>query len=242
MINSPRQPRVNSRLARHEQKKAMRQTIIYLGASVILIVAFIFVIMPGFLRLVASMGGSSLSDQNDDTIPPQIPFIAAPPQATSSAEIVISGYGEPESEVVFVLNGSEADRKTIDTEGNFEIELPLTEGENTIAAYSIDANKNESDVGRTYTVLMDNQAPEIEVSEPKPDQTIELRANQQLTVKGKTEPNARVMVNGRLAFADAEGNFSSTYQLSEGENKITIEAEDAAGNKGQTELMVTFRL
>lgn len=242
MFNSPRQPRVNSRLAKHEQKKAMRQTMIYLGSSVILIFVFIFVIMPGFLRFVASMGGAALTDLNNDTIPPQIPFIAAPPQATSSSNIAISGYGEPDSEVIFVLNGSETGRKTIDTEGNFDIELSLNEGENTITAYSIDANKNESDVGRTYTVIMDDTPPLIEVTEPKPDQSFELRANQQLSIKGKTEANARVMVNGRLAYADGEGNFSSSYQMSEGDNKITIEAEDAAGNKSKTELTVKFRL
>jgi uncharacterized protein YfaP (DUF2135 family) len=242
MINSSRPQHVSSRLARHEQKKAMRQTIIYLGTAVILILAFIFVIMPGFLRFAASISGESDGFEVSDSIPPQVPFIAAPPQATSSASITITGYGEPESEIVYVVNGSELERGKIESDGTFTQDIELIEGENTITAFSIDASKNESDVGRVYSVVMDDTDPVIEISEPQPDQSFELRANQVITIKGKTEPNARVMINGRLAFANAEGEFSSTYQLQEGDNKLTIEAEDAAGNKSQTELTVKFRL
>jgi bacillopeptidase F len=212
-----------------------------MGTAIFLIVAFIFVIMPGFLRFVANVGGAT-ENQDMDDFPPQVPFIAAPPSATSSATIKVSGYGEPESEVVFVLNGSEHTREKIETEGTFEADISLVDGENTLTAYAIDASGNESLTGRSYSVAFDDEVPTIEISEPQPDQSFELRANQTLTIKGKTEANARVMVNGRLAFADAEGNFSATYQMQEGDNLIKIEAEDAAGNKGSTELTVKFRL
>src|SRR5687768_8058581 len=97
---------IPSRLARKEQKTAVRQTIIYLSAAVILVLAFIFLIVPGFLRFVAGISNAPTQDSHDK-LPPQIPVIAAPVPATSSATLDISGYGEAESEVVFILNGSE---------------------------------------------------------------------------------------------------------------------------------------
>jgi uncharacterized protein YfaP (DUF2135 family) len=241
MDYSSRSGNLSSRLAKREQKKAVRQTVMYLVTAAFLIVAFIFIIVPGFLRFVASLSGTTGGDPSD-TFPPQVPVIAAPYEATSSATIEINGYGEADSQVVFVLNGNELEKKTIGSDGNFTASVPLTEGENQLAAYSIDANNNESGTGKTYTIVYDPQPPKLEISEPLPDQEYELRKNQTITIKGTTEANARVRVNGRLVFANSEGAFTTTYQLSEGDNKLTIEAEDKAGNKTQQELNVKFRL
>ncbi len=230
-----------SRLAKREQKKAVRQTIIYLITAAVLVLAFIFVIVPGFLRFVASLSGNPTQDSSD-TFPPQVPVIAAPYEATSSASVDISGYGEADSQVVFVLNGSELEKQQIGSDGNFKASIPLTEGENLLTAYAVDANNNESSTGRTYTIIYDPEPPKLEITEPQPDQQYELRKNQTITIKGTTEANARVRVNGRLVFASSEGAFSTTYQLGEGDNKLTIEAEDKAGNITSKELNVKFKL
>ncbi len=229
-----------SRLARKEQKKAVKQTITYLTAAVILVAAFIFIIVPGFLRFVAGISNTATQDSSD-TLPPQVPVIAAPVAATSSATLGISGYGEAQSEVVLVVNGSEFERKTLGDDGTFTASISLTEGENTLTAYAIDQNKNESSTGKTFSVIYDSEPPKLEISEPQPDQHIELRKNQVVTIKGMTDPNNRVTVNGRLVFANSEGAFTSTYQLTEGENKLLVEAEDKAGNKTSKEIIVTFK-
>jgi uncharacterized protein YfaP (DUF2135 family) len=241
MDYSSRTGNLSSRLAKREQKKAVRQTVMYLITAVFLIVAFVFIVVPGFLRFVASLSGSTITDSGD-TFPPQVPVIAAPFEATSSASIDINGYGEADSQVVLVLNGNELEKKTIGSDGTFTASVPLSDGENSLTAYSVDANNNESSTGKTYVIIYDNEAPKLEISEPQPNQQIELRKNQTLTIKGTTEANARVRVNGRLVFANSEGAFTTTYQLSEGENKLTIEAEDKASNKTLQEITVTFKL
>ncbi|HET9837127.1 MAG TPA: hypothetical protein VFR84_02755 [Candidatus Angelobacter sp.] len=51
-----------------------------------------------------------------------------------------------------------------------------------------------------------------------------------IEVKGKTEPNARVMVNGQDAVVNGDGTFHHfTNPLPTGENLITVTAQDAKG-------------
>lgn len=235
---------MNSRLARQEQRKILRQTILFGGLAVILFLAFLFIILPQSVRLVSNLAGNTGGNPFDitDTIPPQTPVLDAPPLATPSAQLAISGLGEPETEIVLVVNAAEQSRTTAADDGRFSFNVALQEGENTINLYAMDTAGNESPSSQTYYIIRDSQPPKLTIEEPQDGQTVELRRNQVITIKGETDPNARVMVNGRLAFARNDGTFSTTYQLNEGENTLVIEAEDEAGNKSTVELKVTFRL
>lgn len=61
----------------------------------------------------------------------------------------------------------------------------------------------------------------------------------QVVVKGKTAPNADVFVNDQAGQADANGNFSISVTLDEGQNQIAVSANDADGNATQQNLSVT---
>jgi len=61
-----------------------------------------------------------------------------------------------------------------------------------------------------------------------------------VTVKGKTAPKAEVSVNDKDLKADAQGNFSSTVTLDEGDNYIDIVANDTNGNFAEQEIVVTY--
>lgn len=233
---------VNSRLARREQQKLVRQTVILIIAATLLLVGFVFVILPQSVRLVGYLTGANVISDPSDTLPPQVPVLAAPPPATPSAQLAISGYGEAKSEVVLIVNASEQNRKTLGDDGQFTFDVNLTEGENIISVYAIDANKNESEPSRSVVVVMDSQPPKLEINEPKDGQQIELRKNQQLAVKGMTDPKVRVYVNDRLAFTQEDGAFSTTFQLVVGENILKVKAQDQAGNITEKELKVQFKL
>lgn len=233
---------VTSRLAKREQKQLLVQTVALFVGAVVLLLAFIFVILPGVARVWSQITGTGLSGlDSEDTFAPQVPILAAPVSATNSAELKLSGYGEADSQLKVVINGEAKTEDKIKTDGTFEVSIALTTGENVITAYAIDAAGNESEASRSYTVVFDNEAPKLEISEPQNGQSIELRKNQQLTIKGTTEPHARVSVNGRTVLANSEGAFSTTYLLQEGENKFQLKAEDQAGNSTEQELIVNYR-
>lgn len=61
-----------------------------------------------------------------------------------------------------------------------------------------------------------------------------------VTVKGKTSPNADVFVNDQAGKADANGNFSISIGLDEGSNLISVAVNDAEGNATTQELTVTI--
>ncbi|MCX6704327.1 MAG: hypothetical protein NTZ07_02675 [Candidatus Woesebacteria bacterium] len=57
-------------------------------------------------------------------------------------------------------------------------------------------------------------------------------------VKGKTASGAEVFVNDQEGSADANGNFSISIGLDEGENKIVVSVNDGEGNVAEQELNV----
>jgi hypothetical protein len=233
---------VTSRLAQKEQKRLMKQTLIISGAAILVLLAFVFIILPQVIRLAANMLDGTSIGEPSDTVPPQAPIISAPVSATYSATLVVHGVGEPEAQAVVVVNSQEVGRTPIDTAGDFSLDVPLSEGENTLAFYSIDKAENESVKTQNYVVTLDTEAPSIAVEQPLAGQTIELRKNQTTEIKGSTEPHAQVFINDRLVYANAAGAFSLKYQLVEGENKLNIRAVDKAGNESNTELTVAFRI
>ncbi|NCN87464.1 MAG: hypothetical protein GW941_01060 [Candidatus Pacebacteria bacterium] len=231
---------ISSRLAKKEHRKLAQQTAIIIFVILALILGFLFLILPNIVRVAFNVLDGDVITNSSDDIPPQVPILDAPVEATYSGTIKLTGYGEAKSEVILVLNGDEADKKIITDEGTFELDAELTEGENSITTYSVDEAKNESLTSKKYSITLDKELPTIQIEEPENESTITLRKNQITTIKGLTEPNARVFISGRLSVANSEGNFTGTYSLQEGENKILIKAIDKAGNESESELTVNF--
>ncbi len=61
-----------------------------------------------------------------------------------------------------------------------------------------------------------------------------------ITVKGTTVPNAEVYVNDVELRADTKGEFSTPITLYDGENTISVAANDTNGNASEEELTVTY--
>jgi len=233
--------KISSRRAKTESKKMFRQTLLMLFFSIVLIIVFIFIILPLFLKLISKQ--SSSDNTNQETLVIQTPIISTPVNATNSAQLTISGFGQKDTTIYLLLNGSENQKKTVEDEaGKFEIPVELTAGENRIKLYAENQDKKQSNLSSEYLVIYDNDPPKIELESPTEGQKIELRKNQLLTVKGTSEPDAKIDLNGRIIRVGKEGLFSATYQLSEGENKLIFIATDLAGNATTLERIVSFKL
>lgn len=64
--------------------------------------------------------------------------------------------------------------------------------------------------------------------------------NQNISVSGKTTPNAEVAINDVDTKADINGNFSVNLMLDEGENIISVIGNDENGNYKEKEITVTY--
>lgn len=238
--NSYRSKRGNSRLLKKQEKEMRKQTVFFIFLAIALLLFFIFIIVPNIIKLFFNFfDDEQISIEND--LPPQAPILfEAPPEATFSAQLQLEGYADPQSRVIFVLNGNQVEEALVNEEGQFNQLLELNKGDNQLAIYSVNTSGTESLQTKTYQVIFDDEAPLINIIEPAPDSVIELKRNRITTIIGETEALAKVYINERLVLAGEDGKFSSTYYLDEGDNNLKFLVTDQAGNQSELEIKVKF--
>lgn len=96
-------------------------------------------------------------------------------------------------------------------------------------------DKNNITVKNVPAVIASEIA--LEITSPQVSSTINTSS---VLVQGKTSPLADVFVNDIETKADNSGNFSVNLNLDEGENDITIMANDSEGNFAEKELSVSY--
>lgn len=232
-----------SRLVKKEKTKAEKQALYYILLGIAILLLFIFLIVPNLIRLFFAVIDRESPFEEKDTIPPQVPVLSSTPvEATFSASLNLQGFAEANSKVIFVLDSVQDSEVQADAEGRFSHELALKDGSNELLVFGVDEAGNESLKTRSYMIVKDSEAPVLEIEEPKDGSVIELKKNRTVTIKGKTEPEAKLMVNDRLVLADKEGVFSTNYYLAEGKNELKFIVTDKAGNRTERQIEVEFRL
>lgn len=83
----------------------------------------------------------------------------------------------------------------------------------------------------------DSQAIFLEVAQPINNSMV---ANTIASLTGRTIPNASVFVNDQELKADANGNFSTSVTLDEGQNDIYVVAADDLGNSVEKDIIVNI--
>ncbi|MEM4293534.1 MAG: Ig-like domain-containing protein, partial [Thermoplasmata archaeon] len=157
-----------------------------------------------------------------DTIPPTL-VVTAPTggEITNNPTLKVKGYTDPVDSTVTV-NGNTV---PLAADGSFDYPVALSEGSNTITVIATDVAGHTVKVEKKVT--LDTKAPTLTVTEPAEGDIVTTTV---ITVKGTTEKNAVVMVNGNYATVDSTGKFSADVTLAEGTNVIQVTARDAAGN------------
>ncbi len=77
----------------------------------------------------------------------------------------------------------------------------------------------------------------LTVTEPQDESTVNAA---DIVVKGQTNSDAVVSVNGVTIEVQADGKFSTTLTLEEGPNLIEVMASDFEGNEGSVVLTVIY--
>lgn len=187
-----------------------------------------------------NLGAENPTQTKQDKTSPAPPLIANLPAAVKEERITVNGFTEEGTVVELYINDIKVEKTLSDKEGRFSFEdIPLSGGQNEIFAKAVDTSGNESQPSRKTTVTLDKIAPNLEVSEPKNLSRFEQK-EEEITIKGKAEPDTKVTVNGQQIIVDQEGVFNSIYALKDGKNDLVVEAEDLAGNKTKIERTVFF--
>ncbi len=233
-----------SRLTRRTVKQSKSQLYWSLGGiAVVLIIAF--TIGPTLLSstgsLIDKITGKS-SEQaaikgSDQVQPPTLDLL---PDATPSAQISVSGRADyQEGKAQIYVNGSLGKEVNIDSSQTFRADgVRLSEGDNLVKARILIGEK-KSDFSDEQKISYVKSAPKLDVSYPSDHQSFS-KADQEITVKGTTDSDNAVSVNGFVAIVDSQGNFSYQIKLNNGDNKITVVATGPAGNSTTKELTVSY--
>jgi hypothetical protein len=101
----------------------------------------------------------------------------------------------------------------------------------------VNQSTNQTNINQSTipTVEQVSQGLTLEVIEPKENATYN---DPSMKVSGKTSAYAEVYVNEIRTKADEKGYFSLNYNLDEGENLLTITANDQDGNYAEKEITV----
>ena len=138
--------------------------------------------------------------------------------------------------VAVKVNGTVAATVPPDAGGAFAAALTLTEGPNAIEL----ALLSGSDVvaSNSYIVVLDRQPPALAVTRPSSGDSVEAPT---VSVQGKAEAGATVIVNDRTIVPAPDGSFTESFTASAGPLAITVVARDRAGNETTVKTQVTVK-
>lgn len=231
-----------SRLKTHLKKQAYKNILLAtLGIVLVGILLIIFGtnILVSFSLLVGKLTGteeSTTTTQSLEYIAP--PTLDIPQEATSSASVTITGYGESKHRIDLFSNGKLIGKTTVKSNNTFKFgNVTIEKGENVIKARAVNEENKHSEYSNEVRISLLNEPPELTVSEPT-DGLIYKKDGRPVKVAGKTNPGVKVTVNDFWAIVDDEGNFSYQYSLKDGENDLKIVATDKADNKTTKDLKI----
>ncbi len=206
------------------------------------IISYSIPALTKFALLLGEIKDTSNPISNTDTIPPTAPILNSIPHATSSGNIYISGYTEPAATVDLYHNNIKVQDTLANSSGGFEfINIKLEKGKNSFYAISHDSAHNTSDPSPIKSTTYDTEPPELTITSPEDGQVFYGLKERTITITGKTENDTSVKLNDRFILVSDDGSFSTQLQLEEGDNSITLEAKDKAGNKSATTIHVTYK-
>jgi hypothetical protein len=222
-----------------EQKTKKNLALSVLGIVLIILLVFklgIPLLVNLSLFLSGSQGNVETKVQDSSFIAP--PILDSFPEATASADTVITGIASKNQTINLYINDSLIDTVKAENDGRFSFKETIEPGENTIKAKIVTGNK-ESGFSNTIIIAFKNAPPSLNVSSPADGQSFSKDQNI-ADIRGTTDADVKVTINGFWAITDNNGAFSYNFPLQNGENKIKIAAIDLAGNKKELEIKINY--
>lgn len=232
-----------SRLRNSLEKQTKRNLYLSLFGIVVIIGLVITFGMP--LLINYSLFMEKLKDGQDTEASTNSKVYVAPPildqtfSATNSATLTISGTAQAKQAIKLYLNDELVEKIKTEDNGTFTFKtITLTDGENSIKAKAL-VEKSESNFSNELTIIYKNHAPSLTIDSPADNQIVS-GDNNKVTVRGKTDTEVKVTVNGFWAIVSESGQYTYDLTLQNGDNQVKVQAIDQAGNKAEAERKVIY--
>ncbi len=232
-----------SRLTRSLERQSKKQLYIFVAATIIILTTlgvFSTKILDAIGSVMISDEDRNSSTQEQTVAPVTPPHFDEIPSATQTNTIKITGSVSREDGTVEIfVNNRKVSTKKIESNRKFEITgIKISEGENAVKGRYILGDR-KSEFTRDYIVHFTKEAPKIDGVSPSDGAEFK-RGDQEIVVRGTTEPLNTVTVNDFIAIVNQQGEFSYFLRLNEGDNTIRIKAVSPTGQETVKELKVTY--
>lgn len=188
------------------------------------------------LDAAGNSGVASVTVLRDSTPPLLVVTSPSAGARIGGQSVKVRGTATDTTPVVLTLNGTPV---SVAADGSFEVEHPLSQGNNTLELLVTDAiNLSDS---RMLQVRANGIAPTLTVTAPASGLQTE---EPTVTVRGTasvadTEDKVTVVVGGALAALAGDGSFVRTVQLSRGQQTLRVVAMDGYGLRTESTIDVT---
>ncbi len=234
-----------SRLKAKVKSAVYKNTFVSVVAIIIIFLVIIFFGLQLLVKFSLLMGRIKSVGDIPATTNSQNEFVLTPTlnplfEATNTAAIEVSGLATSTGQTIeLFINGSSKSTALVDSKSQFAFSsVRLESGENKIKVRA-KLDSKESQFSTEAIVVYDTTPPALELKEPTDGQTITKTA--QVKIIGKTEADARILINDFLPIVDNNGGFSYAIPLKEGENSIKVVSTDKAGNQTTNQIKVIFQ-
>jgi hypothetical protein len=224
-----------SRLIGVEEKRNTRKAILFIILTVAFLPFVLFIGIPAlgkFTVFISDLRGGSKAIVKNDTTPPAPPIFNYIPSFTNQQTASVSGTTEPGATIKLTSNGG-SQETLADKDGAFSFILQLQSGVNSYSG-------NQSLQAKSFQITFDNQPPSLSVTTPSDGSSFFGSAQRQITIQGKTDAGAQIVINDRIISVDDSGNFQYTTTLNDGANPFAIKATDQAGNITEKDITLNF--
>ena len=232
-----------SRLSKKSERKSTQTLVLsVLGIAAVLFLLFRYGIPlisdASFLfgRVTSSPKTDDSSKKDEDKHVPS-PDLDSLPKATKEQNITITGTSLSSLKVSIYLNGSKDNETEVSDDGTFEFSVELSERDNIIKAKAFN-DKGESDFSDSVSINYKKSGPELSIDSPSDN--ADLKGQNPIEVKGKTDPDVTVTINDFQAVTSSDGTYSYLLTLKGGGNEIKAIAVDLAGNKTEKIIRVNY--
>lgn len=197
-------------------------------------------VIPLFIGQLSIFSKTSPKKVVKEEISLSPPVLNIPYEATNTATITIKGFSSPLSKVKIYLDNSLVSEINSEADGAFTSNpISLFEGVNNLHGKTTDDQGNESTPSKRIQVSYSNEKPDLEISEPEDNKEIK-GGDKKVVVRGKTDPENEVTINGFRVILASDGSFSTEVGLSEGDNVINFTAKNEVGNFNSIEKRVKY--
>lgn len=172
--------------------------------------------------------------------PSGAPVITSPADGTFTnvAEVTVTGTADFDESLIRLYNGQQLIGTTVVENNQFSIDVTLNEGENLLFAEAV-VNGKTTERSDVVSIVLDQTLPQIIVTSHTDGEIV---TEPVITIEGTVYEDhlESLLLNEETVTVNSDGTFMHPVVLTTGDNLITLQARDRAGNVAEYSLTLTL--